>query len=257
MNISFILILFVIIAIAAIFFMKKKKNSFNNGGEVIKRRAGDEVWSTIKRFLRENSELGKEIVESYVAKRPDPTVINRMLPKNEQKLQKIAIKKQKKEEKQKAAEAKKQKIPYVKPKNREIYVVLFVTKNPKTNIEDKPRAIECEVKNVKVAGKKKNFEKKIEILGEKDYETESKWILPIKAAEEKQIIKEQKRSKVFKKLNLWNMYQTKKMEKLKKDEHKFAAYNKKQELKKQKKEKKIQKEHSKWAKKEKIVSTKK
>lgn len=243
-----------------VWWVKKKKNGSSSGvGHVKKRHEGDEVWKTIKDFLKSNDEKGKEVVESYVAKRPDPYVINRSLPKAEQKLQKIEIEKRKKEEKEKRLELKKQGKKYTKEKPRELYVVLFVTRNPKTKIEDKPRAIECEVKNVKVAGSrsKKDLEKKIIILGERNYEEESKWILPIKIAEETRIKKEYDKQQKINKLNPIKAIAKKRQEAISKDPKKLEQHNKKIEEKERKKQEKIDREKAKWEKKEIVVKTKK
>lgn len=242
-----------------IWWIRKKKNGTNGQGQVKKRHEGDEVWRTIKDFLKNNDEKGKEIVESYVAKRPDPYVINRSLPKAEQKLQKIEIEKRKKEEKAKKEQFKKEGKKYTKEKPRELYVVLFVTRNPKTKVEDKPRAIECEVKNVRKPGSKskKDLEKKIIILGERDYDLESKWILPIKTAEETRIKKEYEKQQKMKKINPFSIISKKRQEKINNDPKKLEQQNKKIEEKERKKQEKKERENAKWEKKETVIKTKK
>lgn len=260
MNNSLFLIILIILPIGfMIWWMKKKKNGSSTGGQIKKRHEGDEVWKTIKDFLKMNEEKGKEVVESYVAKRPDPNVINRSLPKAEQKQQKIEIKKRKEQEKLKAKELKKEGKKLHKEKPRELYVVLFVTRNPKTKIEDKPRAIECEVKNVRVAGSKskKDIEKKIIILGERDYEKESAWILPIKNAEETRIKKEYEKQQKIRKINPINVINKKRKEAIEKDPKKLEKHNQKLLKKEEKKNKKLEKEKAKWEKKETVVKTKK
>lgn len=242
-----------------LWWMKKKKDGTSGVGQIKKRHEGDEVWKTIKDFLKSNDEKGKEIVESYVAKRPDPFAINKSLPKEEQKKQKIEIEKLKKEEKEKKLKLKKEGKKYIKDKPRELYVVLFVTRNPKTKVEDKARAIECEVKNVRRQGStsKKDFEKKIIILGERNYEKESEWILPIKNAEEIKIKKEYEKQQKRKKNNPINIIKNKRKESIEKDPVKLEKYNKKMELKQQKKLEKEIREKAKWDKKEKVAKVKK
>lgn len=255
----FFLMIFILPIGLFFYWNHKKKQRESRSSNIQKRHEGDEVWQTIKDFLKSNGEKGKEIVESYVAKRPDPNVVNRSLPKAEQKAQKIEIEKRKKEEKLKQKELKKQgkKIPKEKP--RELYVVLFVTRNPKTKVEDKARAIECEVKNVKRPGakSKNDVEKKIVILGERDYAKESEWILPIKNAEETRIKKEYEKQQKRKKANPINFFSKKRKENIEKDPVKLEKHNKKLEEKKQKEIEKKEREKAKWDKKETVVKTKK
>jgi hypothetical protein len=67
------------------------------------------------------------------------------------------------------------------PKEKDLYVVCFTTKQSKTGIIEKPRAIECEVINTKI--NKKEYDRKIIINGLLDYDKEMEWIAPIKFAE--------------------------------------------------------------------------
>jgi hypothetical protein len=82
-------------------------------------------------------------------------------------------------------------------KYRDLYLVFFKTKNNKTNELNKPRCIECEVVSKKI--NKKETDRQILILGEKNYDKEMLWVAPIKEGEElknyktpKQIAKEKK-----------------------------------------------------------------
>lgn len=196
----FVLLLLVVPIGLFFYFMKKKKNKDAAKGPTT-RHEGDEVWKTVKDFLKSNGDLGKEIVETYVAKRPDENIINRSLSKEEQKKQKQEIKKRREELKLENKKLKKEgKLPKsIKP--RELYVVLFTTRNPKTKKSDAPRAIECEVKMIKK--NKYDTERKIVILGERNYKKESEWILPIKEAEEARFKKEiERREKKAKKQKL-------------------------------------------------------
>ena len=68
---------------------------------------------------------------------------------------------------------------------------MFTSRNPKTLVEDKPRAIECQVVNKKV--NKKDFEREIVVTKTLDYDEEVKWILPIREKEEAQFKKEKEK----------------------------------------------------------------
>ncbi|WP_412032218.1 DUF5385 family protein [Malacoplasma muris] len=218
-NLLFLIILIFIPAIAIFYFYKKKKDKDNQPTQTKSEKQG-EVWKTVKDFLKSKNESGKEIVETYVVKRPDENIVNKSLPKEKQKEQKEAIKKRnqalKEENKRLKAEGKLPK----QIKQKELYVVLFTTRNPKTKKEDKPRVIECEVKMIKK--NKYDTERVIVINGEKDYKTEAEWILPIKEAEEakmKAAIKKEKKREEKRKEKT-----SKKVEKQKKKEE---AKNKK------------------------------
>lgn len=259
-NNFFLIIIFILPLGFMIWWMKKRKDKSSQmgSGYAKKRHEGDEVWKTIKDYLKTQNEKGKEIIETYVAKRPDPNYINRSLPKNEQKAQKLEIQKRKKQEKEQIKQLKKEGKKYIKEKTKELYVVLFVTRNPKTLEQDKPRAIECEVKNVRIPGAKKgNTEKKIIILGERDYEVESKWILPIKSAEEQKIKKEYEKQEKFNKYNPIKIILNKRKESIEKNPEKKAKLEKKIEEKERKKIEKKERENKKWEKKETVVKTKK
>ncbi|MCF0217553.1 MAG: DUF5385 family protein [Malacoplasma sp.] len=260
----FLLILIILVPVGIWWWIKKRKEGPSTGsGSAIKRHDGDEVWRTIKDFLKSNNEKGKDIVESYVAKRPSPDVINRALSKEDQKKQKLEIKARKNEEKRLKNECKKAGKPYIKEKEKELYVVLFSTKNAKTGKVDKPRAIECQVINVNKSGKKssKNAEKRIITLGEVDYETEAKWILPIKDAEIAKLKKSEQRQQKYDKLNIFKTYKAKRLKAIEADEARYKQYSAKleaKEAKKQvKKEAKERREKEKWEKKETVVKVKK
>ena len=63
------LILVVIIGIAIYAWYKKRKANREANPFLSSRKNKDEVWKTIKQFLKDNGEQGKEIVDSYVCKR--------------------------------------------------------------------------------------------------------------------------------------------------------------------------------------------
>lgn len=205
-NMLFLLIL-LIIPIGIVMYMRKKKKD-KEASIPKQRKEGDEVWKTVKDFLKQNDETGKEIIETYVAKRPDPNIVDKTKTKEEQKKQKEIIKQNKTKIKQEKQQAKKDGKIYKAPLPKDIYVVWFKTKNCKTNIVDEPRIIECEVKMIKI--NKYDSQRKIVIHGEKDYETESKWVLPLKEAEEIKLKKEMERyQKAQKRKEKFNFFKKK------------------------------------------------
>ncbi|WP_051675963.1 DUF5385 family protein [Ureaplasma canigenitalium] len=200
-NSSLLTILIVIIPIAIIiwFIYKKRKksqeaNSPSNQGN---KSETNEVWSTIKKHLKEIEDYGKEVIDSYVVRRADPHNTSQMT-----KEQRIAYRDEMKklkelkvsdpiEYKKAMEQIKKEK----RAKPREIYVVLFTTRNAKTHIVDAPRAIECEVKMVQI--NKKEQRREINVLRKLNYDEEMVWIKPIKdkddAAYEKKLAMDKKR----------------------------------------------------------------
>jgi hypothetical protein len=72
--------------------------------------------------------------------------------------------------KQKKRAAKKAGKTFNQPKERELYVVCFTTRQTKNGVVDKPRAIECEVINTRI--NKKEYDRKIIINGLLDYDKE-------------------------------------------------------------------------------------
>lgn len=80
-NNSLLLLILIILPIGLVVFMiykrknkgQKDKNTKSNN-HLKNKQEEDEVWLTIKRFLRESGETGKEVVDSYVVKRPDPRI---------------------------------------------------------------------------------------------------------------------------------------------------------------------------------------
>ena len=168
-NQSSLLFLLIIVVVIGYFIYKHKKNK--NKSTESKRKNKDEVWKTIKTYLKSNDNYGVEIIDSYVARKHDIDFIDENLPKfiknkknYEIKLRKYLYKTKKKQ--------------YVRL-NRELYVVCFQTKNTKFNTVNPPQAFQCEV----VRSKNKNIPAKIQILGTLDFDTEMQWIAPIRAIE--------------------------------------------------------------------------
>ncbi len=177
------IILIVIIGVGIWFFLKKRKEKNSTNEFQSNRRNKDEVWKTIKQFLKDNDEYGKEISESYVVKRNHIDYIDPNLSKAEKKVKKDEIKLRNSEFKkqQKLQKAKKDGKAIKKPDVRDLYVVAFTTRDSKTKKTDTPRVIECEVINKKIS--KKEWDRQIVINGELNYDVEMEWVAPIKAAE--------------------------------------------------------------------------
>lgn len=173
------LIMLIIIGVVIYMAYKKKKQGKEANPFLSNRKNKDEVWKTIKQFLKDNDEKGKELVDSYVVKRnhvdmidPNGSILDRKNKNIETKIRKWQRDQINKNSNKKVKA----------PLARDVFVVIFKTKDTKTGIEDSPRAIECEVINTKID--KKNFDRKIVINGELDYDQEMEWIAPVKAAEE-------------------------------------------------------------------------
>lgn len=191
MNLLYLLLLIIPIIIVVFFVIKKKKGGNDkdknpSGNKLKSKEEADEVWLTIKKHLRDTNEFGKEVIDSYVVKRPDP-----MNPKSpEMKKRNAELKKLKatNPEKYKVEKAKLKIEKRKKP--QELYVVLFTTKNPKTGHIDEQRGIECEVVYKKI--NKNNRQRTIIVNGEIDVSKEMKWIKPIKDKDDKQLAKQLK-----------------------------------------------------------------
>ena len=188
-NMFMLLIIIVPIGAVIYFIMKKKK------GPALKTERTeneDEVWKTIKKYLKDSGEKGKEIIDSYVVKRPDP--YNKSQMNKEQKKEFKIEEKAKGELKKTDPEAyKKYKAELKVDKKRKVpeqYIVLFTTRDTKTHNHDAPRAIECEVIYKKIS--KKDTQRKIIINGMCDFDKEMAWIKPIKAKDDEALEKQQK-----------------------------------------------------------------
>lgn len=197
-NNNLFLIMLIILPIGLIIFLVMKKKKGNNT-DVKNKEEKDEVWTTIKKFLKQENEKGKEIIDVFTLKRPNPFDKSSMT--KQQKLDfKIKEKELSKLKQTNIEEYKKEKLRISiekKRKPRELYVVLFITRNAKTLEVDNPRIIECEILLKKV--EKNKTERTIKINGLMNYEDEIKWIKPIKDKEDaiykKQLEKKEKRKK--------------------------------------------------------------
>ncbi|ACI60015.1 DUF5385 family protein [Ureaplasma urealyticum] len=188
-NSNFLMILIIIIPIilVVVFIMRKKrKQNGENQANVNNKDKSDtnEVWATIKKYLRSIDDKGKEVIDSYVVKRAEPHNLAQMTKqqkidyKNEQKAIKALKTTNPEQYKIEMERIKKEK----RAKPKELYVVLFTTRNAKTLVVDEPRAIECEVRLVKV--NKKENRREIDVVRALDYDEEMLWIEPIKAKDD-------------------------------------------------------------------------
>lgn len=177
------ILILVILGIAIYSIYKKKKNEREANPFLSNRKNKDEVWKTIKQFLKDKGESGKELADSYVVKRNHQDYINPNGSDFEKKNKNYELKIRQWQIKQSKKAAKTTGIrPLENPKNRDLFVVVFKTKDTKTKKEDPYRCFECEVVNTKIG--KKQYDRKIVIHNELNYDREMEWIAPIRAAEE-------------------------------------------------------------------------
>lgn len=221
-NLFYIFLIIIPIALIIFFIVKKKKGSSDprspNGNKLKNKQEADEVWVTIKKYLREKSEKGKEVVDSYVVKRPDPynTAAMTKEQKAEFKQKEKEFRALKKTDPDAYKLEKARQAIQKRKKPAELYVVLFTTKNTKTNQLDDPRAIECEVTYKKVS--KNNRERVIVINKLLNYDEEMKWIKPIKDKDDKQFQKQLQREQRIEQRLKEKRERQKRLEQLKKDE---------------------------------------
>lgn len=183
-----LLILIPIIIIVVMIFKKKKKNE--NVSRYEGRAVKDEVWRTLKRFLKDKGEIGKEIIDSYVVKVPNPYDKSKMTP--QQKVDFEAKQAKLKELKQtNPVEYKKEYKAYKKAMARvpEEYMIWFVTKDAKTGEVADPRILLCRIEYKRTDRKAR--ERMINIIGLQNYEKEMEWIKPIKDKDDRLFEKQQ------------------------------------------------------------------
>lgn len=179
MHGEFLFILVILVPFGVLIFMWiKKKNPKYNTTPTKQRK--DEVWRSIKYFLKQNNEQGKEIIDSYVAKRKNPDFA---MWKKENKATWDAM----------TSKEKKDKRENFKKDPAELYVVLFTTRDSKTKKEDAPRAIECQIIYSRTTNKRDKEARNIVINGQLDYKTESEWIDPLRKRDEIKLIKEEEK----------------------------------------------------------------
>ena len=180
-NNTFIFLLFFVFLLIMFFSIKKQKKDKTNIF-LSNHKNKDEVWRTIKQFLKKNNEKGKEIIDSYVVKRNHIDMIDPTLSNHEKENKRAEIRIRKFRIKTLRLLAKKNNIQFTEPKihlNR--YVIVFVTKNIKTNLIDNPRCIEIEVVSNKIS--KNKYENEIIINSELNYNNEIQWLSPYRESE--------------------------------------------------------------------------
>lgn len=177
------ILILVIIGVAIYSVYKKKKNEREANPFLSNRKNKDEVWQTIKRFLKDSDGRGKELVDSYVIKRNHVDYIDPNTSELERKNKTYELKIRDWQRKQAKKDAKVSGIKVPEPpKARDLFVVVFKTRDTKTHHEDPYRCFECEVVNTKIS--KKDYDRKIVIHNELNYDKEMEWIAPIRAAEQ-------------------------------------------------------------------------
>ncbi len=186
-NFGFIAL--ILIPIIIFIFIKHKKNKEGGNTEVIsgkRKKQESEAWVTIKKYLKDHNETGKEIIELFVVKRLEeqdvaslPTKELRKQKKEENKKKKDEMKALKAKDPNKYKELKKAEKETRKP---ELWLLYFVTRNPKTKENDKPRIIECKIEYKKIS--KKVTDRVIHVNDHVNFKKEMEWIKPIKDKED-------------------------------------------------------------------------
>lgn len=201
----FVLLLLLLVPIGIFMFIKFRKKKTEAGAQGLtgkKRKQESEAWSTIKSYLRNQNEIGKEVVELFVVKRPDENDSSNL--NKEQKKEFDKKQKEKKAlaklEKQKDPKAFKEKQAHEKrQKKPEIWMLYFTTRNAKTKEFDEPRIIEAQINYIRKS--KKESDRVITVNDKVNFNDELKWIQPLKDKEDQQELKNKqvKEKKDFKK----------------------------------------------------------
>ncbi|MDR0985679.1 MAG: DUF5385 family protein [Mycoplasmataceae bacterium] len=224
-----IIILIAIAAIGIPIYLKRKKGK-TTAISISNRKNKDEVWKTIKQYLKDSNDFGKEIIDCYVAKRNSIDYINPNLPRYLKDKKRAEVKIRKWQFQQEKLLAKKNHKKVFAPKERDLYVVCFTTKQIKNGVVDQPRAIECEVVNTRV--NKKEWDRKILINQLLNYDQEMEWIAPLKYNEQ------QKNKKTIKQQQIESKRKEKRESKIKQKNKNKIEKAKSKALKKQEKNKK-------------------
>ncbi|MCF0227945.1 MAG: DUF5385 family protein, partial [Malacoplasma sp.] len=150
---------------------------------VSNRKNKDEVWKTIKQYMKDKNQYGDEIIDSYVAKRntidyinPNWSGIIKTQVKYANKIRDLQYRQNKQE-----AISTQSKNKFKRPPVRDLYVVCFTTRSNRTGKINPPQAIECEVITKRID--RRNADRKIVINGKLDYDKEMEWIAPIRTME--------------------------------------------------------------------------
>lgn len=181
-----LIVVFALVGIAIIVMIPlsiKKKRDERNRALISARHNKDEVWKSIKQYLKDSGQYGNKIISSYVAKRNDINYINPNDSNYSKHKQKIVnkIRDYQYSEEKKHVKITNNKAKFVRPPVRDLYVVCFQTQNTKTGEVFPPQAIECEVVVHKI--NRKTQDRQIFINGSCDYNKEMEWIAPIRNAE--------------------------------------------------------------------------
>ncbi len=181
-------LLIIILPIGIFIYMKHKKGKDGDNSVLIsgkRKKQESEAWVTIKKYLKDKNETGKEIVELFVVKRIDdtdvaslPTKELRKKQKEENKKKKQDLKALKNKDPKKYKEAKKAE----KERKPEVWLLYFVTRNPKTKNNDNARIIECTIEYKKIS--KKETDRIIHVNDKINFKKEMEWIKPIKDKED-------------------------------------------------------------------------
>jgi len=186
MGNSGMIIIIALIGVALIVMIPitiKKKRAERNKALISARHNKDEVWKSIKQYLKDSDQYGNKIISSYVAKRNDIYYINPNDSSYSRKKQRIVnrIRDYQYALEKKQVKTTNKKAKFVRPPIRDLYVVCFQTQNVKTGKIFPPQAIECEVVVHRID--RKTQDRQIFINGLCDYNKEMEWIAPIRDAE--------------------------------------------------------------------------
>jgi len=165
------------VGVIIFFVWKSKKKKAQAAKNHSLRKEKDEVWTTIKTYIREhNASFHGEIVNHYVVKRNPIDFISPHTPAYVRAKKKAEIDIRKWQNKL----DKKNKDQAIPPK-KDLYVVCFQTRDVKTNQFNPPEAFECEVITSYVS--KKETSQKIVINKALDFDKEMEWIAPLRTLE--------------------------------------------------------------------------
>ncbi len=188
-NLFLLLLILIPIIIIVVMVMRKRKKS-DGVSRYEGRAVKDEVWRTLKRFLKDNGEVGQEIIDSYVVKVPNPYDKSKMTPqqKVDFEAQQARLKELKKTDK---AAYKIEHKAYKKALSRvpEEYMIWFISRDTKSGAVADPRIILCRIEYKRTD--RKNRERMINIIGLQEYDKQMEWIKPIKDKDDRLFEKQQ------------------------------------------------------------------
>ncbi|MDC4163107.1 DUF5385 domain-containing protein [Mycoplasma sp. T363T] len=188
MNSNFILIvLLVVVPIGFISYFIYKRKKTTGSGEFVGRTKDErrnEVWKTVKKYLQDNDMYGREIMYTFVAKRPSANDDKKLHKQFKEETKKYLL-----EHKL----SKKDKKAYLKSRSKEMarerYCIYFQTKDAKTQSVFDPEIIEAEVLTLPPKKRGDAPERKIQINGLQDFKKEFAWIEPLKNKEDARLKK--------------------------------------------------------------------